>query len=208
MRLPRAIAEWQDVYVVSPAPLPDAHPRRTPKGFLDDFAITDDGVQFAGWATGVTERADRVEVRIGDSVVATTREFQPRPDVAAFVGVDTATDSGFRLTVPHDAIRSQHFEIVTISAFTKENLERILFLGPIESAGVTVFKERAKDLEQQLAVRANELEGVRARLSASEQHAIALEELIAAMKESRFWKARDKWFAIKERFGVRHSSSL
>jgi SAM-dependent methyltransferase len=200
VRLPRAIAEWQDVYVVSPAALPDAHPRRTPKGFLDDFAITDEGVQFSGWATSVTERADRVEVRLGDRIVATTRTFEPRPDVAAFVGVETATDSGWRLTVPHSAIRSHHFEIATISAFTKENLERILFLGPIESAGVTVANERAKDLEQQLAIRGNEMNALRERLSASEQHAIALEQLIEAMKASRFWKAREKWFAIKGAF--------
>lgn len=201
VRLPRALAEWQDVYVVSPAALPDASPRRTPKGFLDDFAITDEGVQFAGWATGVTENADRVEIRIGDTIVATTRMFEPRPDVAAWVGVESATDSGWRIVVPHAAIRSHHYEVLTISAFTRENLERILFLGPIESAGITVAKERARDLEQQLAVRARELAALGDRLSAEEQQRIALEQLIEAMKASRFWKAREQWFALKAKFG-------
>ncbi|HET8773744.1 MAG TPA: class I SAM-dependent methyltransferase, partial [Thermoanaerobaculia bacterium] len=74
IRMRRALAEWQDVYVVSPSPIAGAEPRRVPKGFVDRLEATPQGVRLEGWATAVHERADRVDVRIEDRVVATTRE--------------------------------------------------------------------------------------------------------------------------------------
>ena len=61
--------------------------------FVDRLESRPEGVRIEGWATAVHERADRVEVRLEDRVVATTRDFAPRPDVAAFVGAGTATGS-------------------------------------------------------------------------------------------------------------------
>ena len=36
VRLPRALSDWQDVYVISPASIAEAKPRRVPKGFLEE----------------------------------------------------------------------------------------------------------------------------------------------------------------------------
>ena len=200
VRMRRALAEWQDVYVISPSPLEHAQPRRVPKGFVDRLDSFPDGVRLQGWATGVTERADRVEGRLGDQIVATTRDFAPRPDVAAWVGVETALDSGWELTIPHSTIRSFRYEVVTVSAFTRENEERILFLGTLDSLKGHTAHEKAKALEQALGMQGQELASVRHDLAVTAHQRAEREAEIAAMKQSRFWKARERWFAIKARF--------
>ena len=204
IRMRRALAEWQDVYVVSPSAIPNPQPRRVPKGFVDRMDSTAEGVRIEGWATAVHERADRIEVRLGvrlgDRVVATTRDFAPRPDVAAFVGAETATDSGFGIVIPHHEIRSFRYEVVTVSAYTRAGEERILFLGTLDSLKGHTAHEKAKALEQALAAQSQELATTRHDLAAARHRASELEAVIAAMKQSRFWKARDAWFALKGRF--------
>ncbi|HYI12620.1 MAG TPA: class I SAM-dependent methyltransferase [Thermoanaerobaculia bacterium] len=201
VRLPRALADWQDVYVVSPAPLPDARPRRTPKGFVDQFAITADGVQISGWATAVAQRADRVEIHLDDEIVATTRDFAPRPDVAAWLGVPSAADSGWQCVVPHEKIRSYRYQVATVSAFSPEGNERILFLGTLEALNGQVARDKAKALEQQLALRGNEIDALSEELSAARHATSVRDQQIAAMQQSRFWKAREQWFSLKRAVG-------
>ncbi len=202
VRMPRALADWQDVYVVSPSPIADPKQRRTPKGFVDQFEITERGVRLAGWATLVDAQADRVELRLGDTVVASTREFHPRPDVAAWLGAPGATQSGWEIVVPHDRIRSFRYEVATVSAFAPDGQERIFFLGSIDSLNGYVARERAKALEQQLAIRGNEIAALHGTIGAANLQRQALEQQIAAMKQSRFWRARDQWFAFKRAAGL------
>ena len=202
VRMPRALAEWQDVYVVSPSPIDNPTPRRMPKGFVDQFAIEDEGVRLDGWATAVDEKADRVEVRLDDDVLATTRDFGARPDVADWLGAPGATDSGWRVVLPHAAIRSFRYQVATVSAFTSSGEERILFLGTIDSLNGHVAREKAKALEHQLALRAGEIDTLRHDLGVTLHNRAELEQQIAAMKQSRFWKARERWFAVKRKVGL------
>ncbi|HEX6641341.1 MAG TPA: class I SAM-dependent methyltransferase, partial [Thermoanaerobaculia bacterium] len=44
VRLPRALSDWQDVYVISPSPIANARMRRVPKGFLDEPTMREDGM--------------------------------------------------------------------------------------------------------------------------------------------------------------------
>jgi SAM-dependent methyltransferase len=201
VRLPRALAEWQDVYVISPAPIPDPKPRRTPKGFVDRFAVEQDGVRISGWATLLDEKADRVEIRLEDEIVATTREFASRPDVAAWLGIAQA-DAGWEAVIPHGSIRSFRYQAVTVSAFSKAGDERILFLGTLDSLNGHVAHEQVKELQHQLHVRGSEIAALNERVAVTELQREALEQQIAAMKQSRFWRARDQWFAVKRRFGL------
>jgi SAM-dependent methyltransferase len=200
IRMPRALGEWQDVYVVSSMPIENAAPRRLPKGFVDQVEPNELGIFLRGWATAVTERADRVEVRLGDKIVATTNEFRPRPDVAVHLGSDAATDSSWMLTVPHAAIRSFRYEVLTISAFTRANEERILFLGTIDSLAGHTQHEKAGHLEDLMAAQSQEIESLRHDLASALHNVSEREAEIAAMKQSRFWKARDAWFALRAKF--------
>ncbi len=105
--------------------------------------------------------------------------------------------SGWDCVVPHAAIRSFRYQVVTISAFSSEGDERILFLGTLDSLLGTVARDRAQALAQQVAERQQEVAALREQLAVSEHQRHLLDGQIAAMRQSRFWRARDRWFAIK-----------
>ena len=201
VRLPRALSNWQDLYVVSPSPIEHAPFRRAPKGFIERCEITAQGVRFSGWGTSVDEEADRVEIRIDDDLVATTRDFHPRPDVAAAHASDAATNSAWEATVPHAAVRSFRYQTATVSVFSRQNAERILFLGTIDSATGFAAKERAKVMEQNMERASATIADLEHRNAVLAHERATLEQTIAAMKQSRFWKARERWFAVKRGVG-------
>lgn len=197
IRMPRALAEWQDVYVISPSPIANATPRRVPKGFIERFDVADDGVQLSGWATAVDERADRVELRVEDEIVAVTRDFGPRADVAKWIGTPAAEHSGWELVVPHGAIRSFRYQVATISVCSREGEERILFLGTLESRDGQTAREIANALQHRIEVQSGELATLRHDLGVQAHQRGELEAQLAAIRASRFWKARDRWFVLK-----------
>jgi SAM-dependent methyltransferase len=202
VRLPRALSEWQDVYVVSPAPIDDPRPRRVAKGFVESPEIDEKGVMFTGWATMGAEAVDRVEVRVDNVLVGTAREFHHREDVGIFLGTDEAKRSGWSCFVPHSALRSFRYQVVTVSAFSREGLERILFHGIVESLAGMVARERAKQRDEQLAQREVELGAVRDHVAVVAHQRDMLSLQIEAMRQSRFWKAREQWFRVKRAAGL------
>lgn len=201
IRVPFGLSEWQDLYVVSPSPVANPRRRRTPKGFIEHCHVGDDGIRFDGWATVVEEAPDRVEVRIDDSVVATTSEFFARGDVAKLFESEGATKSGWQLVVPHESVRSFRYQTVTVSVFSRENIERILFLGTIDAASGFVAKERARVRDKQLAERDAAIAGLEHRTAVLDHQRATLEQQIAAMKQSKFWRMRERWFALKRAVG-------
>jgi SAM-dependent methyltransferase len=202
VRMPRALSDWQDVYVISPSALSDVRPRRVPKGFLEQPHMLPEGIRIWGWATTIDAPPDRVEVRIEDEVVAMTRAFMPRADVAAWFGVASAAQSGWECMVPYGSVRSFRYQVVTVSAFSTDGDERILFLGTMDSLLGTIARERAQSLGRQLAESKNEVADLSYRLSVAEHQRNALDQQIAAMRQSRFWKAREQWFAVKRAAGL------
>jgi SAM-dependent methyltransferase len=202
VRLPRALSDWQDVYVISPAPIAEGRPRRVPKGFLEEPHMLAEGIRIWGWATTVDAPPDRVEIRIEDEVVASTREFTLRADVGAWFGSESAARSGWECVVPYTGIRSFRYQVVTVSAFSSEGNERILFLGTVDSLFGTVARERAQGLSRQVSDRQHEIADLREQLAVAENQRNTLEQEIAAMRQSRFWKARERWFAVKRAVGL------
>jgi len=202
VRLPRGLSEWQDLYVVSPSAITNARPRRAPKGFIEHCTVDRDGIHFSGWATVVDEAPERVEVRVDDDVVATVREFHPRADVAASFQSEAATSSGWTLVVPHAAVHSFRYQTATVSVFSRENVERILFLGTIDAASGFVAKDRARARDNQIAERNLTITDLQHRVATLDHQRATLEQQIAAMKQSRFWRARDRWFALKRAAGL------
>jgi SAM-dependent methyltransferase len=202
VRLPRALSDWQDVYVVSPAAIPDPHLLRVPKGFVEPLEVSEEGLRFSGWATVLGEPVDRVEVRVDNKLVATARDVHQRADVAAWLKIDEARHSGWTCVVPHDAVRSFRYEVVTVSAFSKEGTEKILFHGVIESLAGVVARAKAKARGEQLERKEAEMAALREQLAAVEHHRDSLAHEIEAMRRSRFWKAREQWFRIKRAAGL------
>jgi len=202
VRLPRALSDWQDVYVVSPAPIADPRPRRVPKGFLDQFEIGEDGLRFSGWATVGGDRVDRIEVRADNELLATTRELHDREDVAAWLKIEAAKRSGFTINLPHGAIRSFRYQVVTVSAFSTDGVEKILFHGAVESLAGLIAREKAKQRDEELARAELQLGTLRHDVAAAAHQRDTLAEQIDAMRRSRFWKAREQWFRVKRAAGL------
>lgn len=202
IRLPRALTDWQDVYVVSPAPIASAPPRWIPKGYIDNFAIQEEGIRIAGWATLIDEPLDRVEVRLDDELLASVREFSPRPDAATWLGVPSIPDAAWFTIIPHAAIRSYRYQVLSISGFSREGEETVYFIGTVDSLNGWLGHRKANFLEEMLAARDREMAAVREQLAASEAQRAGLEQQIAAMKQSRFWRARDRWFKLKRSVGL------
>lgn len=202
VRMHRALSDWQDVYVVSPSPIADPQPRRAPKGFIESVTVDAQGIRFAGWATAVDELPDRVEVRIDDDVVATTRAFHRREDVGRSFGTDAAAESGWDVLVPHGAVRSFRYQVATVSVFTARGVERILFLGTIDAAAGFVAKERARARDNQIVERNAENAALREEVAVLAHARTTLEQQMAAMRQSRFWRAREQWFRLKRAAGI------
>ncbi len=202
VRMHRALSDWQDVYVISPSPIADPRPRRAPKGFIESVTVDAEGIRFAGWATAVDEAPDRVEIRIDDEVVAATREFHRREDVGRSFRTDAAAESGWDALVPHAAVRSFRYQVATVSVFTRANVERILFLGTIDAAAGFVAKERARARDNQIVERNAEIAALREENAVLAHARTTLEQQIAAMRRSRFWRAREQWFRVKRAVGL------
>lgn len=202
VRLPRALSDWQDVYVISPAPIADAKQRRVPKGFLDQFEITEESLRFSGWATVLGETVDRVEVRVDNELIGTAREFYDREDVAAWLKIAEARTSGWTVHVPHGAIRSFRYQVVTVSAFSREGVERILFHGAVESLAGVIAREKAKQAEETLAQREVHVSALQQDVALAAHQRDTLAQQLEAMRASRFWKAREQWFRVKRAAGL------
>ena len=203
VRAPRAISGFQDIYVVSAAPF-ELQPRTVVNGFLERCDTSADQIGFSGWATAAGQMCDRVEVRVGDRLAATTREFHPRPDVEAFLMTEASLASGWSCPIPLDAVGSFHTDIVTVSAFSRSGVERILFLGTIQTAMATVERRRANWLQDQLGATTEEnpaLAQLTATLDATSRERDALRHEIDMMRQSRFWQAREHWWRLRQALG-------
>lgn len=202
VRLPRGLSDWQDLYVISPAPIANPRPRKSPKGFIELCELTADGIRFAGWATVIDEAPDRVEVRIDDAIAAIAREFHPRPDVGKSFDSEAAAQSGWECLVPHAAVRSFRYQTATVSVVSRDGVERILFLGTIDAAAGFVAKERARARDNQIVQRNAEIAELRDRVAVLDHQRSVAEQQIAAMRQSKFWRARERWFAVKRAVGL------
>jgi hypothetical protein len=104
--------------------------------------------------------------------------------------------------VAHGAIRSFRYQVVTVSAFSREGVERILFHGAIESLAGVIAREKAKQREEALAQREVELGALRQDVAMAAHQRDTLAQQIEAMRQSRFWKAREQWFRVKRAAGL------
>ena len=111
-------------------------------------------------------------------------------------------DSGWQLV---DPARARSARSATRSSRSprspREGEERILFLGTLDSLIGYSHARRRAHLEQRLAVQSQELASMRHDLAVAAHQRAELQAEIAAMRQSRFWKARDAWFAVKAKFG-------
>ena len=137
VRLPRALANEQDLYVVAGDAGRDLAPmralRRGAWGWVDVRHLTRDGsLQLQGWAASLDDGAvDEVEIDV-DGVRSACRTTVERPDVAAAFGDDRLARSGwdFRCEL---GVGTREARVV-VSARTARGEGALLYAGSIRSA--------------------------------------------------------------------------
>jgi SAM-dependent methyltransferase len=131
-RIPRAIGDYQDLYVAVNEPgvsFEQFDFDAGCTGFLHTFEVRDDGrCHTFGWVasrTG-THPPARVEIAINGVVAASVDQFYPRDDVAALLSIPSTRNSGWGCTVDRPAPRSNSYDICTIKVISVSGVETML----------------------------------------------------------------------------------
>jgi SAM-dependent methyltransferase len=186
MRVPRALCQVQDLYVVAPDGETDVATLGFdpgPIGVLDVCRV-EGGVTLVlrGWAAQrvAAGRVAAVRVLVEGREVAECRRLADRPDVAGSVP-EAALECGFEVRVPLPE-RSRHGVLsLLVEAETTTGVRGALFAGTLAQALRDAARTTLAYTEREASRRAR-------RLAAE---ADALRARIAAMESSRFWKLRN-----------------
>jgi SAM-dependent methyltransferase len=217
-RVPRALANYQDLYVVVAEPGADLAGLPRPgavQGFLEHCAWTPpDRLEISGWVVDRGGAGPPVEVRawIGGEMLARSRELLPRPDVGAVFPTEAVAPLGWRLAArvpggPTGLTARLRLEAVSADGSAWPLAESTVEGALLRSARLQCFfehgahqrlQERYQALQQELerAVASYEsaLESVRGEMR---WQVHVRDARIAAMEASFFWKLRNRWFALK-----------
>lgn len=132
-RLPRGLANEQDIYVVPRDPARDLRAldgiRRGAWGCVDVVRTAGGELEMLGWAASLDDGPlDAVTIRIGE------REYRcpitlARPDVSAVVGDPRLTHSGWEFRAPLNAEEA----FVVASAISRRGEKALLYAGPVRT---------------------------------------------------------------------------
>ena len=223
-RFPKALWHLQDLYVVArpdPAAATDLEQLRVmrePEGYLDGLSRPGcNRLTVSGWAVVHPQPEDpnpapaEVEIYLGGRLLARLEADGRRPDVAEHLGgADLRCGFEHTLDLPSGAAPT---DLLTIKARSADGREAVLHLSTLqgaylgtELAGTRLrleTTEQALGHTQRLVDEARaELAGTRGELAGERHRADQAEALIRGMEASRFWKARNAWFALKRRLGL------
>ena len=225
LRLPRALANYQDLYVVVAEPRADFSALVVPREMqsfvehcdlrLPDTLVIDGWVADRGFGALPVEVRARLDSPAG-AVAAATRDFVPRPDVAALFPVERVEAVGWHLELrlpppPLDLSAPLVIEGVAGAAAAEGAANRAganvaNVTNGTNGAVVTLAESsveaailRSTRLQLFLMGRAGErFEREQAAIHGDLERRIGERDArIAAMRASAFWRLRDRWFALK-----------
>ncbi len=216
-RIPRGLASFQDLYIVtrgaSASSLSLDDLRGGVDGFVEECRLdTRRRLILQGWVIDRHTKAAVHEIRfhLDGNLVDRTEALVDRPEVAANYPGDAGVGQGWRteLALPEACDLSR--TVLRIEALGSDGFVSTLAEGTVESFLIRLalyrrFERERENLSLQETIR-SERERFERQL-VDERAALGneirrLEVHIAAMKASRFWKLRDRWFALKRRLGL------
>jgi SAM-dependent methyltransferase len=197
-RLPKALCNFQDLYVVVPEPEADFSRvgfRYEPSVFVERCALAGGGrLALSGWGcVPGGGRLHAVEAVLDGRLLATLAVGDPRPDVAALMGAERFLLSGWGGSCPLPPGASP-LSVLRLRAVDDEGRRFPLQASRLASALLDSTRLEVTVVERHLAQARSD--AVRAG-----QEAAALRARIAAMEASRFWKLRNRWFQLKRALG-------
>lgn len=207
-RLPRALGSFHDLYVVVADPraaLDDLAFPGDARGYLESCELTAPGAITArGWVAdpGGGRRIESVEVTVDGRPAGTTRELQPRPDVAAAVAATAAATASWRCPCPVPSGVPRSEVVLLVKARLEDGSEHVLHLSSLEAALLWSARRRGEELEDAVRRLTARAAGLEAEAAGREHRIAELEARLRAMRASRFWKLRDAWFRLKRTLGL------
>jgi SAM-dependent methyltransferase len=214
-RIPRGLASFQDLYVVTkgasatlPASLRGL--RGGVDGFVEECRLnTRRGLLLQGW---VIDRHTKTAVRearfyIDGELAGTTDALIERPEVAINFPGDAGVGQGWRTDLSLHGKCDLSAARLRIDVLGSDGFVSTIAEGSIASflTRLALYRriEREREIQgeqERFAQRLAEEEARSRALDAALRNEIdQLEARISAMKASRFWKLRDRWFALKRR---------
>ncbi len=205
---PRGLANFQDLWIVVDAPNLDfsSLDLRAPlEGFVETCRFEPPFLRLAAWAADRSTGRPPVEARLsaGGRLIASTRDFESRPEVRELFPNETVAAVGFRLEAPWPADLLRASTPIELQVVDADGVSSTLLSAPCESALLRAARFdawlNARHLEAEQARIAAERAAERERAERTERE---LRTQIEGMRASRFWKLRDRWFAVKRGLGL------
>ena len=207
-RFPLGLWHSQDLYVVVRGQGPDLGTLeldRGPEGYLDACRLTRAGdLVVGGWALdrGPAAEPVTVEVLINGERVAQRVPDAERPDVPRRQE-EPHRPAGWEMELQGPIEPS---DVLMVKAKTATGRQLVLHLSSVETATLWLVAREQRSqllaLRQELADVSRSLAETRSLAAEQAQRVQALEQRIAAMQASRFWKLRNAWFSLKRGLGL------
>ncbi|MFL6231783.1 MAG: class I SAM-dependent methyltransferase [Thermoanaerobaculia bacterium] len=200
-RIERALCNFQDLYLVTAEPDLDFCSlsfQGEPQLFLDRARLTEMGrqLELRGWAAVPSGSIRTIEVMLDDERLTTISKFDPRPDVASFLGDEGSLYSGWSSSCSIPAGVSHSTAVLRLLVVDGRGISWPLWAGPIETMRRVGSQSELEELYHVLREKEEELSTIQSRASTTIE---ALTARIQAMEASRFWKLRNAWFLVKRR---------
>jgi SAM-dependent methyltransferase len=210
-RIPRGFCNFQDLYILVDRPAVDFSTlavRALPEGYVDGCKLTPpDRLDLSGWvadrATGKPVR--EVQVVVDGEVLQVCRLFHPRGDVAAllFKNDPRIEPQGWRFAIRLPRGTSRSTGALAIRVIDANGLESILYAATIDAALLASLQRDIVAMDAEIArIRKEHGEALAMRRAEADYEISVFAARIAAMENSRFWKIRNGWFAVKRRLGL------
>jgi SAM-dependent methyltransferase len=198
-RLPNGVCNFQDLYVAARPPGADLSTlafRGEPHVFVERCEFVAPNVLAAtGWTAKLgSDRPAAIEVWLDGRRLATWPVDGDRPDIAATLGDDRHRRAGWRgsVTLPPGTSRSRAVLLLRVVDQAGHGFPALV--GSIEWHLLLAASHELKHAEQELRRTRAELAALAGRYAADTG---ALRARLGAMQASRFWKLRNRWFALK-----------
>lgn len=215
LRIPRGLASFQDLYVVSKeaADFSGLKLKRDADGFLEHCSWAGKrSLRLGGWiADRVTGQPPReVRISIDGELMASCRDLQPRPALSSTFTDDPVEVAGWQITMDLPATVDTESAHLSVWGISCQGEDLGLYSGPVawaclRSAQLDTAMVR-NQMSRQEALHGEQLEQQKSvyesRLSQSAGEIAALTSRLRGMEASRFWKARNLWFRMKRALGL------